>query len=118
MAGVFSPSTAVMSVLCIYVKDCDVDLSGPRANGYGAFCIGDRNIVRFDQSRVHVDGYALLVRGMMATARAEIINGCQITGNRFAVLCIGDNQTPCYPARFLFHNRSVYPCCKRLSDLF
>ena len=78
----------------IYVKDCDVDLSGPRANGYGAFCIGDRNIVRFDQSRVHVDGYALLVRGMMATARAEIINGCEITGNRFAVLCIGDNQTP------------------------
>ena len=78
----------------IFIKDCDVDLSGPRANGYGAFCIGDRNVVSFDHSRIHVDGYALLVRGMIAAAKAEIVNGCKITGNRYGVLCIGDNQTP------------------------
>lgn len=78
----------------IFVKDCDVDLSGPRANGYGAFCIGDRNVVSFDHSRIHVDGYALMVRGMIAAAKAEIINGCEITGNRHGVICIGDNQTP------------------------
>ena len=77
----------------IFVKDCDVDLSGPRANGYGGFCIGDRNVVSFDHSRLHVDGYALMVRGMIAAAKAEIVNGCEITGNRHGVLCIGDNQT-------------------------
>ena len=78
----------------IYVKDCRVELSGPRAHGYGAFCIGDRNIVRFDHSRVHVDGYPLMVRGMIGAARAEIVNGCEITGNRFGVFVLGDKNTP------------------------
>ena len=78
----------------IYVKDCRVELSGPRANGYGAFCIGDRNIVRFDHSRVHVDGYPLMVRGMIGAARAEIVNGCEITGKRFGVFVMGDKNTP------------------------
>ena len=78
----------------IYVKDCRVELSGPRAHGYGAFCIGDRNIVRFDHSLVHVDGYPLMVRGMIGAARAEIVNGCEITGNRFGVFVLGDKNTP------------------------
>ena len=78
----------------LYVKDCRVELSGPRAQGYGAFCIGDRNIVRFDHSRVHVDGYPLMVRGMIGAARAEIVNGCEITGNRFGVFVLGDKNTP------------------------
>ncbi len=78
----------------IYVKDCRVELSGPRAHGYGAFCIGDRNTVRFDHSRVHVDGYPLMVRGMIGAARAEIVNGCEITGNRFGVFVLGDKNTP------------------------
>lgn len=79
----------------IFVKDCTVDLSGPRAHGYGAFCIGDRNVVSFDHSNIHVNGYALMVRGMIdGAAKAEIINGCTVTGNRFAVLCVGDYHTP------------------------
>lgn len=78
----------------IYVKDCKVELSGPRAVGYGAFCIGDRNIVSFDHSEVHVDGYPLLVRGMIGAARAEIVNGCEISGNRYGVFVIGDKNTP------------------------
>ena len=78
----------------IFVKDCNVELSGPRAVGYGAFCIGDRNIVSFDHSNVHVDGYPLLVRGMIGAARAEIVNGCEVTGNRNGVFVIGDKNTP------------------------
>lgn len=79
----------------IFVKDCTIDLSGPRAHGYGAFCIGDRNVVSFNHSNIHVNGYALMVRGMIdGAARAEIVNGCSVTGNRFAVLCVGDNHTP------------------------
>ena len=77
----------------IFIKDCNVELSGPRAVGYGAFCIGDRNIVSFDHSSVHVDGYPLLVRGMIGAARAEIVNGCEITGNRNGVFVIGDKGT-------------------------
>lgn len=79
----------------VFIKNSRLELSGPRANGYGAFCIGDRNVVSFDHSKVHVDGYALLVRGMLpGAARAEIVNGCEVTGNRFAILSIGDNDTP------------------------
>lgn len=77
----------------LYVTDCRVELSGPRAHGYGAFCIGDRNVVRFAHSKIHVNGYPLLVRGMIGAARAEIVDGCQITGDRFGVLAVGDNNT-------------------------
>lgn len=78
----------------IFVKDCRIELSGPRAHGYGAFCIGDRNMVSFDHCKMHVDGYPLMVRGMIGAARAEIVNGCEITGNRFGVFVVGDKNTP------------------------
>lgn len=77
----------------MYLKDCYMELSGPRAHGYGAFCIGDKNVTDFDHCRVHVNGYPLMVRGMEGIAKAAFRNSCEVTGNRFAVFCIGDNQT-------------------------
>ena len=77
-----------------YMKNCRINLSGPSTHGYGAFCIGDRNVVSLDHCDMRVNGYALIVRGMMGLARAEIINGCRITGNRFGVFAIGDRNTP------------------------
>ena len=92
--GVFSID-GCDDVARVYVTDCVVDLSGPRAHGYGTFCIGDRNTVIIDGSDFHVNGYTMLVRSMMdGAAKAEIINGSHITGNRFAVMCIGDCSTP------------------------
>lgn len=103
--GVFSID-GCDDVARVYVKDCVVDLSGPRANGYGTFCIGDRNTVVIDGSDFHVNGYAMMVRGMIdGAAKAQIINGSNITGNRFAVICIGDLSTPLTLADSSFDTR-------------
>ncbi len=77
-----------------YFKDCRMNLSGTNTHGYGSFCIGDRNVVSFDNCRVHVNGYSLIVRGMTGNARAEVKNGTVFTGERFGILCVGDNHTP------------------------
>ena len=78
----------------VYVKNCDVDLSGPSSHGYAGFCIGDRNVVSFDHSRMHVSGFCMMIRGMLDVAKAEIINGCDIESEQFGVLCFGDVNTP------------------------
>ncbi len=78
----------------IYVKDCEVVLDGPEARGYGAFCIGDRNEVLFDHSIVRVNGYPLMVRGMLGQAHAGFVNGCEVSGNEYGVFCMGDKNTP------------------------
>ncbi len=87
----------------VFVKDCVVDLSGPRANGYGGFCIGDRNTVGFEDSEIHVDGYALIVRGMMDGAASSYFTGCEVTGNRFGIISIGDIHTPVLIEDTSFH---------------
>ena len=103
--GVFSID-GCDDVARVYVTDCVVDLSGPRANGYGTFCIGDRNTVVIDGSDFHVNGYAMIVRGMIdGAAKAQIINGSNITGNRFGVICIGDCSTPVTLADSSFNTR-------------
>ena len=73
------------------VKDSILELSGPRANGYGAFCIG-ANHVRMDGCDVRVNGYPLLLRGMEDKGRAEILNS-KISGRRFGVLAMGDTHS-------------------------
>ncbi len=78
-----------------YFKDCRMNLSGTNSHGYGSFCIGDRNTVSFDNCDVHVNGYSLILRGMTGQARAIVKNGTRFTGERFGIICIGDNQTPC-----------------------
>ena len=77
-----------------YFRDCRMNLSGTNSHGYGSFCIGNRNVVSFDNCRVHVNGYSLIVRGMARSARAEVKNGTVFTGERFGILCVGDNRTP------------------------
>ncbi len=78
----------------VYAKDCLLDLTGPRSHGYAGFCIGDRNVVSFDHCKMHVSGYAAMIRGMSSCARTDIINGCDITSDDNAILCFGDIQTP------------------------
>ena len=91
--GIFSIDGCDEAV-SVYAKDCLVDLTGPRSHGYAGFCIGDRNIVSFDHCRMHVSGYAAMIRGMSSCARTDIINGCDITSDDNAILCFGDIQTP------------------------
>ena len=73
------------------VKDCKMQLSGPRSHGYGAFCIGG-NHVQFDGCEVEVNGYPLMLRGMEDKGRAEILNS-KIRGRRFGVLAMGDTHS-------------------------
>ena len=76
----------------MYVKDCDMTLTGPRQHGYGAFCIGDNHIT-FDHSRVDVFGYPILLMGMAGKGRFDVINGSVITGRRFGALIIDDDNS-------------------------
>lgn len=74
------------------IKDSHLELSGPRAHGYGAFCIGDNEIV-FDHSVVDVYGYPMLVMGMEGKGRPSIINGSVIKGRRFGTMVVSDDNS-------------------------
>lgn len=76
----------------IYVKDCDMTLSGPRNHGYGAFCIGENHIT-YDHSKVDVFGYPVLLMGMEGLGRFDVINGTQITGRRFGAMVVSDDNS-------------------------
>ena len=76
----------------IYVKDSDLTLSGPRNHGYGAFCIGE-NQITFDNSRVDVFGYPVLLMGMEGLGRFDVINGTRITGRRFGAMVVSDDNS-------------------------
>lgn len=76
----------------MYVKDSVLEQFGPRAEGYGAFCIGD-NLVSFDHTTVKVNGFPLLVMGMEGKGRAEIVGGSKIYGRRFGVMVVNDDNS-------------------------
>ena len=74
------------------LRGCRMELSGPRTHGYGAFCIGE-NTVTLDHTRADVNGYPLMLMGMQGLGRASILNGSEITGRRFGVLVVGDDDS-------------------------
>jgi hypothetical protein len=76
----------------MYVKDSTLELSGPRAHGYGAFCIGANEVI-FDHSTVDVNGYPMMVMGMGGENRPSIINGSLIKGRRFGALVVSDKNS-------------------------
>ena len=70
------------------INKCKMRLIGPRAHGYGAFCIGD-NTVTIKDSDVLVNGYPMLVMGMKGMGRPSII-GSNIRGRRFGAMVYSD----------------------------
>lgn len=74
------------------LKDTIMELSGPRAHGYGAFCIGE-NEVTFDHVTADVYGYPMMLMGMQGLGRANILNGSVIRGRRFGALVAGDDNS-------------------------
>ncbi len=74
------------------MKDCYMEMSGPRSHGYGAFCIGD-NTVTYDHTHVKINGYPILIMGEEAIGRASIINGSLIEGRRFGVMVHKDQNS-------------------------
>ena len=77
--------------LKMVVKNSRLELSGPRAHGYGAFCIGENEIV-FDNCDVDVYGYPMLLMGMEGLGKASILNS-RIKGRRFGAMVIDDDNS-------------------------
>lgn len=74
------------------MKDCYMELTGPRSHGYGAFCIGD-NSVTYDHTHCRINGYPILIMGEEAIGRASILNGSLIEGRRFGVMVHKDDNS-------------------------
>ena len=106
-AGVRAPGYGVT----MYVKDCDMTLTGPRQHGYGAFCIGDNHIT-FDHSKVDVFGYPILLMGMEGKGRFDVINGSSITGRRFGALVVDDDNSTLNIADSSFKTSKSSICIK------
>ena len=73
------------------LKDTSIELSGPRAHGYGAFCIGE-NEVTFDHVTADVNGYPIMLMGMQGLGRANVLNGSVLRGRRFGAFIVGDDN--------------------------
>jgi hypothetical protein len=73
----------------MYVKDSTVELSGPRAQGYGALSIGDC-FVSYDNCIVNVQGYPLMMGGGEGKNDGEITNGSVINSARYGVMIFRD----------------------------
>jgi len=69
----------------MYVKDSTIELSGPRARGYGAFSIGDA-LISYDNCKVNVQGYPLLLGGHTDKSDGEITNGTVINSTLYGVM--------------------------------
>jgi hypothetical protein len=95
----------------IYVKDCDMTLTGARNHGYGAFCIGD-NHVCYDHSRVDVFGYPILLMGMEGKGVFDVINGTEILGRRFGALVVDDDNSVLNIADSTFRTGKSSLCVK------
>jgi len=88
-----------MDCVRYYIKDSRITLSGPDTFGYGVFCIGDRNITSFDNCKVHVNGYCVMVRGFIdGMNRCQVVNGSELSGLYYGVIWLGDKSTSVYIA--------------------
>jgi len=69
----------------MYLKDSTIELTGPRARGYGAFSIGDA-LISYDNCKVNVQGYPLLLGGHNDKSDGEITNGTVINSTLYGVM--------------------------------
>ncbi len=75
----------------MFIKNSRLQLTGPRAHGYGTFCIGDNDIT-IENSTVDVNGYPMFVMGMERKGHATI-KGSKIRGRRFGSLVASDDHS-------------------------
>lgn len=73
----------------MFVKDCDMELEGAGSHGYGVFCIGPTDM-HLSGTKLTVNGFPLLLRGMERKGILEVTDGCEIRGRRFALHAQGD----------------------------
>ncbi len=73
------------------IKDSRLELDGPRSHGYGAFCIGENEVI-FDNCDVNVNGYPLMLMGMEGLGKATIKDS-RIRGRRFGAFVVSDDNS-------------------------
>lgn len=69
----------------MYCKDSTIELTGPRARGYGAFSIGDA-VISYDNCTVNVQGYPLLIGGHGDKSDGEFTNGSVVNSTLYGVM--------------------------------
>jgi hypothetical protein len=71
------------------LKDCLMELSGPRARGYGAFVFGDCK-AEFDHTVLNVKGYPILQS--TENGLTEIKNGSRVIGDHYGAVIFKDES--------------------------
>ena len=73
----------------IYMKNSTIDLSGPRARGYGAFSIGDC-LISLDGCTMNVQGYPILMGNGEGICNAEITGGTVVNSTLYGAMVFRD----------------------------
>ena len=73
----------------MFIKDCDMELEGANSHGYGVFCIGPTDM-HLSGTKLTVNGFPLLLRGMERKGVLEVTDGSEIRGRRFGLHAQGD----------------------------
>jgi hypothetical protein len=108
----------------VYLRNTTLDLTGPRARGYGVFCIGDCYF-GFDSCDVTVNGFAMLLdsepekRGMDHSESGGIFSNCVVRGNLFAVMAFRDRYgTVTFDRGTVVNTDSSTICVKGSTSIF
>lgn len=76
----------------LVLRGSRLELTGPNAHGYGAFCIGPNELI-VDNSEIDVYGYPLLIMGMAGKGRVNVSNGSVLKGRRFGAMVVADDNS-------------------------
>ncbi|MCD7845818.1 MAG: right-handed parallel beta-helix repeat-containing protein [Oscillospiraceae bacterium] len=75
----------------LIVKNSRLTLSGPRAHGYGVFCIGENEAV-IDGCQMDIEGYPLMLMGMEGLGKATIKDS-NLRSGHFGVFVVSDDNS-------------------------
>jgi len=73
----------------MFVKNSTIELTGPRARGYGAFSIGDC-LISFDGCTMNVQGYPILMGNGEGICNAEITGGTVVNSTLYGAMIFRD----------------------------
>jgi hypothetical protein len=73
----------------MYVKNSTIELTGPRARGYGAFSIGDC-LISLDGCTMNVQGYPILMGNGEGICNAEITGGTVVNSTLYGAMIFKD----------------------------
>lgn len=73
----------------MYVRNSTIELTGPRARGYGAFSIGDC-LISLDGCTMNIQGYPILMGNGEGICNAEITGGTVVNSTLYGAMIFRD----------------------------